>query len=72
MNLPPLKIGPYTLASPLVLAPMAGVTDVPFRAICRRFGAGLYVNQMITARAYAEGNAKTLQETAGKKPTLNQ
>jgi nifR3 family TIM-barrel protein len=39
---------------------MAGVTDVPFRTLCRRFGAGLYVNQMISARAYASGDAKTL------------
>ena len=49
MNLPPLKIGPYTLASPLVLAPMAGVTDAPFRRICRRFGAGMTTSEMTTA-----------------------
>jgi nifR3 family TIM-barrel protein len=45
---------------PVVLAPMAGVTNVPFRALCRRFGAGLYVSEMITARGLVEGNAKTL------------
>ena len=49
MNLAPLKIGPYTLASPLVLAPMAGVTDAPFRRICRRFGAGMTTSEMTTA-----------------------
>jgi len=49
MSLPPLKIGPYTLASPLVLAPMAGVTDAPFRRICRRFGAGMTTSEMTTA-----------------------
>ncbi len=49
MNLPPLKIGPYTLTSPLVLAPMAGVTDAPFRRICRRFGAGMTTSEMTTA-----------------------
>lgn len=38
---------------------MAGVTDVPFRSLCRRFGAGLYVNQMITARAWLENDPKT-------------
>ena len=38
---------------------MAGVTDVPFRTLCRRFGAGLYVNQMITARGWLEGHVKT-------------
>ena len=38
---------------------MAGVTDLPFRTLCRRFGAGLYVNQMLTARALVEGHAPT-------------
>ncbi len=51
----PLRIWP-----PVVLAPMAGVTNIPFRALCRRFGAGLYVSEMITARGLVEGNAKTL------------
>ncbi len=45
---------------PVVLAPMAGVTNIAFRRLCRRFGAGLYVSEMITARALVEGNAKTL------------
>ncbi len=49
MTLAPLKIGPYTLASPFVLAPMAGVTDAPFRRICRRFGAGMTTSEMTTA-----------------------
>ena len=49
MNLAPLKIGPYTLANPFVLAPMAGVTDAPFRQICRRFGAGMTTSEMTTA-----------------------
>jgi len=49
MTLPPLKIGPYTLSSPFVLAPMAGVTDAPFRRICRRFGAGMTTSEMTTA-----------------------
>jgi len=39
---------------------MAGVTNPPFRALCRRFGAGLYVSEMITARPLAEGNRRTL------------
>lgn len=56
-----LKLGSLSIWPPVVLAPMAGVTDVPFRALCREFGAGLYVNQMITARAWLEGNAKTLK-----------
>ena len=52
----PLSIGPLRVDPPVVLAPMAGVTNYPFRAICRRFGAGLYVSEMITARPLVEGN----------------
>lgn len=44
-----MKIGPYTLASPFVLAPMAGITDAPFRRLCRRFGAGMTTSEMTTA-----------------------
>ena len=44
-----MKIGPYTLSSPFLLAPMAGVTDAPFRRLCRRFGAGLTTSEMTTA-----------------------
>jgi nifR3 family TIM-barrel protein len=46
---------------------MAGVTNPPFRALCRRFGAGLYVSEMITARGLVEGSARTL-ELAGFAP----
>src|SRR6187549_2614542 len=49
------------VSPPVVLAPMAGVTNYPFRALCRRFGAGLYVSEMITARPLVEGNQKTLR-----------
>ena len=56
----PLRIGPLQVWPPVVLAPMAGVTNPPFRTLCRRFGAGLYVSEMITARALVEGNRKTL------------
>jgi len=44
-----VKIGPYTLPSRVLLAPMAGVTDRPFRVLCRTFGAGLAASEMITA-----------------------
>ncbi len=44
-----MKIGPYTLPSNVVLAPMAGVTDRPFRVLCRRFGAGLAASEMLSA-----------------------
>jgi len=56
----PLRIGPLAVWPPVVLAPMAGVTNPPFRTLCRRYGAGLYVSEMITARALVEGNRKTL------------
>ncbi len=44
-----MRIGPYELSSPFVLAPMAGVTDAPFRRLCRHFGAGLTTSEMTTA-----------------------
>ena len=55
----PVNLGPIRLEVPVVLAPMAGVTDWPFRSLCSHFGAALYVNQMITARALVEENALT-------------
>jgi nifR3 family TIM-barrel protein len=58
--LPALKLGTIAVDPPVVLAPMAGVTNIAFRRLCRTFGAGLYVSEMITARALVEGNAKTL------------
>src|SRR6187431_614933 len=56
-----VQIGPIRIWPPVVLAPMAGVTNYPFRAVCRDFGAGLYVSEMITARPLVEGNQKTLR-----------
>ena len=54
------KIGQYELAVPVVLAPMAGVTNAPFRELCRRFAPGLvYVNEMVMATPVVHGNAKT-------------
>jgi len=46
-----LRIGPYTLANNLALAPMAGVTDLPFRLLCRRLGAGIAAGEMLTSDA---------------------
>ena len=53
-----IKIGPIELTPPVVLAPMAGITNYPFRSLCRRFGAALFVSEMITARALVEGARK--------------
>jgi nifR3 family TIM-barrel protein len=65
-----LRIGPITLASPVVLAPMAGVTNVAFRTLCReleqqRVGtvSGLYVCEMVTARALVERHPVTMHMT---------
>ncbi|MCB9666788.1 MAG: tRNA dihydrouridine synthase DusB [Myxococcales bacterium] len=59
----PLKLGALTIWPPVVLAPMAGVTNYPFRTLCKRFGAGLYVSEMITARPLVDGREKTLKLT---------
>lgn len=55
----PLRIGPHSIWPPVVLAPMAGVTNAPFRDLCRSYGAGLYVSEMIAARGLVEGHEKT-------------
>ncbi len=57
-----LRIGPYPVDPPVVLAPMAGITNLAFRKLCREFGSAtsLYVCEMITARAIVERNEKTL------------
>jgi nifR3 family TIM-barrel protein len=49
-----LTIGPITVDVPVVLAPMAGITNTAFRRLCREYGAGLYVSEMITSRALVE------------------
>ncbi|MFJ8884043.1 tRNA dihydrouridine synthase DusB [Streptomyces sp. NPDC102402] len=61
--LPQLRIGPHTVRPPVVLAPMAGITNAPFRTLCREFsgGKGLFVSEMITTRALVERNEKTMQ-----------
>jgi nifR3 family TIM-barrel protein len=54
-----LKIGPIEVDPPIVLAPMAGVTNAPFRQLCRSYGAALYVSEMVSARAVIERNPNT-------------
>ncbi|GAA0383337.1 tRNA dihydrouridine synthase DusB [Streptomyces luteireticuli] len=58
-----LQIGPHTVQPPVVLAPMAGITNAPFRTLCREFsrGKGLFVSEMITTRALVERDAKTMR-----------
>jgi len=59
-----LKIGPIAVDPPVVLAPMAGVTNVAFRRLCRSYGAGLYVSEMVSARALVEGGARSTRMSA--------
>ena len=59
-NYSPLKIGPaISVWPPVVLAPMAGVTNYPYRKICYEFGAGLCISEMVSARGLVEENEKT-------------
>jgi nifR3 family TIM-barrel protein len=63
---PALRIGPHTIASPVVLAPMAGITNQAFRRLCREQmaaagGDGLFVSEMVTSRALVERNAESLR-----------
>lgn len=56
-----LKIGPYELRSRFLLAPMAGITDAPFRRLCRRFGAGMTTSEMTTADIRLWRSAKSMR-----------
>ncbi len=59
-----LRLGRWTLEVPVVLAPMAGVTNIAYRRLCREYGAGLFVSEMITSRALVERDAETLRMVA--------
>ncbi len=61
----PLRLGERTLAAPVVLAPMAGITNAAFRRLCRELGggAGLYVSEMVTSRALVERTPESLRLT---------
>jgi nifR3 family TIM-barrel protein len=56
-----LRIGPHVVSPPVVLAPMAGITNQPFRTLCREYGGGLYVSEMITTRALVERDPETMR-----------
>ncbi|MCT9623242.1 tRNA dihydrouridine synthase DusB [Curtobacterium sp. C2H10] len=57
----PLRIGPIEVDVPVVLAPMAGITNMAYRRLCREYGAGLYVCEMITSRALVERTPVSMQ-----------
>ncbi|MCU0842834.1 MAG: tRNA dihydrouridine synthase DusB [Thiobacillaceae bacterium] len=54
-----MRIGPHRLRNNLIVAPMAGVTDRPFRQLCKRLGAGMAVSEMVTSNSLLYGSAKT-------------
>ena len=56
-----MQIGNIKLDAPLVLAPMAGITDLPFRVICRRLGCGMTVSEMVSAKGLLYKNVKTTE-----------
>ncbi len=58
-----MKIGPYTLPNNLILAPMAGITDRPFRELCRQLGAGLAVTEMVASIPSLQKHRRTLLKT---------
>ena len=60
--LKPIKIGPIEVASPVILAPMTAVTDLPFRRAVKRYGAGLTVTEMIASQAMVRETRQSLQK----------
>jgi len=54
-----MRIGPYQINNRLILAPMAGVTDLPFRQLCKRLGAGMAVSEMVSSNSLLWGSEKT-------------
>ncbi|HMI40763.1 MAG TPA: tRNA dihydrouridine synthase DusB [Sphingomicrobium sp.] len=65
MNLiKPIHVGPVTIDAPVILAPMTGVTDLPFRRVVKRYGAGLTVSEMIASQAMIRETRQSLQKSA--------
>src|ERR1700748_1999304 len=60
-RLRPIRIGALTLRDPVLLAPMSGVTDMPFRRLVKKFGAGLVVCEMIASQAMIRECRKSMQ-----------
>lgn len=58
-KLKPLVIGDITIEHPLALAPMAGVTDLPYRLLCKEQGAGMMCTEMVSAKGLYYGNRKS-------------
>jgi tRNA-dihydrouridine synthase B len=60
----PIRIGPVTIDAPVILAPMTGVTDLPFRKAVKRYGAGLTVSEMIASQAMIRETRQSLQKAS--------
>ena len=56
-----IQIGPITLDNPVILAPMSGVSDMPYRRLAKRYGAGLVISEMIASRAMIYANRRTMK-----------
>ncbi|GLS99039.1 putative tRNA-dihydrouridine synthase [Sphingobium jiangsuense] len=63
-TLPPIMVGPVRIDDPVILAPMTGVTDMPFRTLVRRYGSGLNVTEMIASPAAIRETRQSLQKAA--------
>jgi len=63
-TLAPIQIGPVRIERPVILAPMTGVTDMPFRTVVRRFGSGLNVTEMVASQAAIRETRQSLQKAA--------
>ena len=63
-KLDPIAIGPIRIDMPVILAPMTGVTDMPFRTLVRRYGSGLNVTEMIASQAMIRETRQSLQKAA--------
>ncbi|MCU1631356.1 MAG: tRNA dihydrouridine synthase DusB, partial [Micrococcaceae bacterium] len=61
LDLPPLTLGNITVNTPVILAPMAGITNKAFRRLCREYGGGLYVSEMVTSRALVERSPESMR-----------
>ncbi|HEY8352262.1 MAG TPA: tRNA-dihydrouridine synthase, partial [Sphingomonadales bacterium] len=60
-RLKPIRVGDVTIAEPVILAPMSGVTDMPFRRLVKRFGAGLVVSEMIASEAMIRATRRSMK-----------
>src|SRR3546814_10813567 len=63
-TLAPIQVGPVRIDSPVVLAPMTGVSDMPFRTLVRRYGSGLNVTEMIASQAAIRETRQSIQKAA--------